>query len=325
MQEMSTLTIKGKTYEVVDKQARETMNEILAILTGGGTATKYYTVTNNLTNAEVSPKHSLIAEGEAYAATITIPDDYEMTECSVYMGETKISVVANEFSIEAVTDNITITVSAEKIESGEDDSGTGDDSGDTTTYAVRYELENCYARDEATEYEVTAGGQVQETIYPADGYKIYSAHVSMGGEIVDIYDADTDGDEFNIYIEEVTADITVLAQAVAIDSGSEGEDSGDDTESVSIQVATDDDRHAHVYLNGEDVRGILDVEYGSTVTFELGLDEGYQFATGTPQISKVSTQEVVTDNYYDEDTQTITFENVTEDFVIIVSAELISS
>lgn len=302
MQEMSTLTIKGKTYEVVDKKAREAIKEILAILADGGTTTKYYTVTANLTNAEVSPMPSLIAEGEAYAATITIPDDYEMTECSVKMGNTNIPVTAYEFNIEAVTDNITITITAVKT-------NTGGDTGEGTTHTITINKSNIdIVENKAT--EVNHEDSYQNMLYAKDGYEITTFEVTMGGAVVANMD-NVQGDQAQFTIDSVTGNIVITAIATAIDSGGGGTG---DTESAKVYIGGAPE--VTVYHNGQIFVSGSNVSYdeNNEMLLQIEVNDGYQINYVDVTLADGTN---LTDAYNAE-TQTVTLTNIAQRVTITI-------
>lgn len=292
MREMSTYTVKDKTYEIVDKKARETVNEILAILTGGGTGTKYYTVTANLTNVELSTRPLLIAEGDPYTASIIVPDGYDLTECVIKMGDTDIFAVAKEINIESVTDNITITITAEKTDTGEGDSG---DSGEDATYTVTINKTNIDIVDnEAT--EVAHGSTYQNEMYAKDGYEITAFVVTMGGEDVS-NNGTVQGDTATVTIYPVTGNIviTVIAEPV-----------GTVTHHVQASVT-----------NATITPDVKTVTHGDTYQATVSANTDCALAEVQVWVNDVFAPDCVT---IDGNTATITISPVTGNIVIIANA-----
>lgn len=74
----------------------------------------YYSVTNTLTNCTTDNSAAQVIEGEAYTATITANDGYELKSVSVTMGGEAVSVSGGSISIAEVTGNIVITAVAEE-------------------------------------------------------------------------------------------------------------------------------------------------------------------------------------------------------------------
>lgn len=74
----------------------------------------YYTVTNNLTNCVNSNGDTQVIVGQAYTATITANDGYELSSVVVTMGGSAVSVSGGNINIASVTGNIVITAVAEK-------------------------------------------------------------------------------------------------------------------------------------------------------------------------------------------------------------------
>ena len=84
----------------------------------GYAATVYYSITRNLSNATISNAATSVEEGEAYSATITAADGYELSSVSVKMGGADITATAyadGVINIAAVTGNVTITAVAVEV------------------------------------------------------------------------------------------------------------------------------------------------------------------------------------------------------------------
>ena len=77
--------------------------------------TTYYTITNHLTNVTTSSSTAQVAQGTAYAATLTVPEGYSMGAVTVTMGG--VDITADVYSdgainIPAVTGDVVVTASA---------------------------------------------------------------------------------------------------------------------------------------------------------------------------------------------------------------------
>ena len=99
-------------YEMEDEDGNVTTIDIGDLVLDSNV---YYTVTNNLTNCTNSNSDTQAVGGQAYTATITANDGYELSSVAVTMGGTDITSSAvsdGVINIASVTGNIVITASA---------------------------------------------------------------------------------------------------------------------------------------------------------------------------------------------------------------------
>lgn len=158
-----------------------------------------YTITNNLTNVTNSNLYLSIEEGNAYTATLTATDGYNITSVTVTMGGTDITSTvysAGNINISSVTGDIVITASAEEIAG--------------TYYTITNNLNNATTSNSATSVEENSS--YSATITANNNYELSSITVTMGG--IDISSTAVSG--ANISISSVTGNIIITVTTTAI-------------------------------------------------------------------------------------------------------------
>lgn len=155
------------------------------------------------------------------------------------------------------------------------------------------------------------GTSISTTLYPYASNQIISVTVTMGGvEVPGAFDAETNA----FVIENITGDVIITAETEFISSG------GGETETEEITITIAKDEHVTVAMNGETVSGNITVNEGSSVYLTLKLDDNYQFATGTPQVTTASGTNITAD-VYNSTMQEIALLNLTENITIILATE----
>lgn len=293
MKPMSTYTVKGKTYEIVDKQARAQIKEIMAILAngGGGETASTYSVTYNLdsTKVDIDNTTESVDVGGSYYAQIEIKSGYTLRSGSITMGGTDVTETVVVFGadgsaqvqIPEVTGDIVITVETEAV-----------------VYTVQASATYCSVSN--TPANIGAGGTFSGTITYDEGCTLDNVAVYMGE--TDVTETAVNGNE--ISIDEVTDEVAIYVEAS--DGSSEPETSDAETFSITnnlTDVSTDND--ATTVANG--------AAYTATLTRDIvGTWYLFVYMGGVAVTSQVVKS-------VDADTYQINIESVTGDVVITAS------
>jgi hypothetical protein len=168
-----------------------------------------YTVTINLENVTIDNTTESVNEGDSFAATLTVGDDYVMQSVSVTMGGVDVTSAAyagNSIYIGSVVGDVVITATAiARAETG-------------NVWSITNNLSNV-ASDNAI-LSVDDGSEYTATLSWDSNYKISSIVITMGGENV----TDTVYADGVISIDVVTGDVVITATAVVKDPYIDNED-----------------------------------------------------------------------------------------------------
>ena len=117
-EEKSLMLALFEAAAYADPDMMETYNSLKQKWTGG-TVTKTYTITNNLTNVSTSNTARMVTEGTVYAATLTATSGYILKTVTVTMGGADVTATVyngGTISIASVTGNVSIIAVAEQEE-----------------------------------------------------------------------------------------------------------------------------------------------------------------------------------------------------------------
>lgn len=166
------------------------------IITAAAAEKTRHTITKALTGYTINNSASTVYEGQSYSAKLSLLSGYTAEGASVRVTMGGVNITDSAYSdgviyISAVTGNITITATAQKV----------------VEYSVSYNLVNVTSSNKAE--TVLAGGSYETELTCGSGYDMYSVTVTMGG--VDITASSVSGDR--VTIGTVTGDITISAAA----------------------------------------------------------------------------------------------------------------
>jgi len=151
-----------------------------------------YTITENLTNVNISNNLTTIKYGESYSATLIPNDGYGIKTTKITMGGNNITSSAykdGKITIEKVTGNIVITSSAAK-------------------YSITTNLTQLTIDNTATSIEY--GESYSATLTPNDGYGIKTTKVTMGEKDI----TSSSYKDGKITIEKVTGNVHIYSTAM---------------------------------------------------------------------------------------------------------------
>ena len=168
-----------------------------------------YTVTANLENVEIDNTVGSVNEGDSFAATLIVSDDYVLQSVSITMGGIDVTSAAytgNSIYIGSVIGDIVITATAiARADTG-------------NVWSITNNLSN--VTSDNTTLSVEDGSAYIAALSWDSNYKISSIVITMGGENV----TDTVYADGVIFIDVVTGDVVITATAVVKDPYIDNED-----------------------------------------------------------------------------------------------------
>lgn len=186
---------------------------------GGENPDTYYTIAYNLGESTSSNSVTSIKKGSSYSTIVAANEGYKITRILCTMGGVTIidrDGTSSDISIANVTGDIIITVTTEAISVTPD-----------TYYTIRYSLHDSTSSNTIT--SIKKGSSYSTTIAANNGYRVNTISCMMGGS--DVSNSFVSGN--NIYIPNVTGDVSILVDTEAIGGG----DSGGNTDiSDTLQI-----------------------------------------------------------------------------------------
>lgn len=186
---------------------------------GGENPDTYYTIAYNLGESTSSNSVTSIKKGSSYSTIVTANEGYKITRILCTMGGATIidrDGTSSDISIANVTGDIIITVTTEAISVTPD-----------TYYTIRYSLHDSTSSNTIT--SIKKGSSYSTTIAANNGYRVNTISCMMGGS--DVSNSVVSGN--NIYIPNVTGDVSILVDTEAIGGG---DSSGDTDISDTLQI-----------------------------------------------------------------------------------------
>lgn len=186
---------------------------------GGENPDTYYTIAYNLGESTSSNSVTSIKKGSSYSTIVAANEGYKITRILCTMGGATIidrDGTSSDISIANVTGDIIITVTTEAISVTPD-----------TYYTIRYSLHDSTSSNTIT--SIKKGSSYSTTIAANNGYRVNTISCMMGGS--DVSNSVVSGN--NIYIPNVTGDVSILVDTEAIGGG---DSSGDTDISDTLQI-----------------------------------------------------------------------------------------
>ena len=266
--------------EIVEKEG--SFSYILRITTSGGGYASY-----NNTNIRYTGTFPIV-EGESATIIFTPDDGYRLANVKVNDIDVTSNVVNNQYTINNISDNITLAVTFEKIPTNYTLSITSSGSGSAN-------YNNKSVRGKTESFTVNKGASATISFNPDSGYRIASVKV----DDVDI----TSSVKNNSYtISNISANTALNVAFVAI------------THTLSISATG----NGSATYNSTAVRGktqTFTVNEGASATITFAPDTGYRIASvkinGTDVTSSVTNNQYIISSISSNTTLTVTFEAIT--------------